>query len=86
MPLTWNEIMETYGWLLNRKVNIVHIPTEFIKKRDPEIAQNIYGDMSENGVFDNSKIRRFVPEYAPHITLREGLAPLAEVVRCTSRG
>ena len=74
MPLTWNEIMETYGWLLNRKVNIVHIPTEYIKKRSPELACGIYGDMSENGVFDNSKIRRFVPEYAPHITLRQGLA------------
>lgn len=73
MPMTWNEIMETYGWLLKRKVELVHIPTEYIKKKFPEMAQGIYGDMSENGVFDNSKIKRFVPEYAPHITLREGL-------------
>lgn len=74
MPMTWNEIMETYGWLLHRKVETVYIPTEYIKKTDPDMAEGIYGDMSENGVFDNSKIRRFVPEYAPHITLREGLA------------
>lgn len=74
MPMTWNEIMETYGWLLHRQVDIVHIPTEYISKKYPEMAQGIYGDMSENGVFDNSKIKRFVPEYAPHITLREGLA------------
>lgn len=74
MPMTWNEIMDTYGWLLNRKIKIVHIPTEYIKKRFPEMAEGIYGDMSENGVFDNSKIRRFVPEYMPHISLREGLA------------
>lgn len=74
MPMTWNEVMETYGWLLGRKVEMVHIPTEYIKKRDPAMAEGIYGDMSENGVFDNSKIRRFVPEYDPKITLREGLA------------
>lgn len=72
-PMSWNEIYKTYEWVLDRKVKLVHIPTDFIAKKYPEVAQGIYGDMSENGIFDNSKIKRFVQDFADRVNLRQGL-------------
>lgn len=71
--MPWNLIMETYGWVLGKMPKIIHVPTDFIAKRHPELSGSIYGDMSENGIFDNSKIKQFVPDYHPRIGLREGL-------------
>jgi nucleoside-diphosphate-sugar epimerase len=72
-PVTWNGIMQTYGQILGVEPNIVHIPTEFILKVSPEKASAIYGDMGDNGVFDISKLQRFVPGFRTRIRLREGL-------------
>lgn len=71
--LPWNVVLETYGWVLGKAPEIVQVPTDFIAKRYPDLRGIIYGDMSENGIYDNSKIKRFVPDYRPRISLREGL-------------
>src|SRR5690349_14115857 len=42
--------------------NIVTIPTEFICEVLPSMIGNLKGDKAHAGVFDNSKIKRFVPE------------------------
>lgn len=39
-----------------------------------ELRAKLYGDMAENAIFCNRKIKQFVPEYAPSISLHEGLA------------
>lgn len=71
--MTWNMIMETYGWVLGVKPDIRQIPVDFISKLYPDLKLGIYGDMAENGVFDNSKIKKFVPGFRTRVTLREGL-------------
>ena len=72
-PHTWNAIMELYGQILGVETKIVHVPTEFIGKLYPDKGMAILGDMSENAIFDISKLQKFVPGYRTRIPLREGL-------------
>ncbi|MDR2591839.1 MAG: NAD-dependent epimerase/dehydratase family protein [Chitinispirillales bacterium] len=62
--LSWNDIYKELGAALGaEKINPVHIPTSFIVKRYPDALGKLLGDKAENGVFDNSKIKRFVPGF-----------------------
>lgn len=72
--MTWNMIMETYGWILGVEPKIEHIPVDFIAKVYPDLKLGIYGDMIENGVFDIAKVQKFVPGYRTRVPLRDGLA------------
>lgn len=73
VPHTWNEIMQQYGALLGTDVKIVGIPAQILAKESAEIHRRLYGDMIENAVFDNTKIKRFVPGFCAEITLKMGL-------------
>jgi nucleoside-diphosphate-sugar epimerase len=62
--LTWNAIYAELGKALGaNKINPVHIPTNFIAKVYPDARGKLMGDKRENGVFDNSKIKKFVPGF-----------------------
>lgn len=66
--------MQTYGSLLGREVKIAAIPSQMLIRVNEELRAKLYGDMAENAIFCNRKIKQFVPEYAPSISLHEGLA------------
>ncbi len=62
--LSWNDIYKELGAALGvDNINPVHIPTSFIVKRYPDARGKLLGDKAENGVFDNSKIKKFVPGF-----------------------
>lgn len=61
--MSWNKIYEIIGTTLGKQPSIVHIPTDFINKIHPDSTGPLKGDKAENGVFDNSKIKRFVPHF-----------------------
>jgi nucleoside-diphosphate-sugar epimerase len=62
--LSWNDIYKELGAALGaKKLNAAHIPTSFIIKRYPDARGKLLGDKAENGVFDNSKIKKFVPGF-----------------------
>ncbi|MFP4163059.1 MAG: NAD-dependent epimerase/dehydratase family protein [Chitinispirillaceae bacterium] len=61
--LSWNRIYEELGAALGTEIKPVHIPSEFIAKVYPDALGMLMGDKRENGVFDNSKIKRFVPDF-----------------------
>jgi hypothetical protein len=42
--------------------HIVKVPTDLICQVAPQMAGTLKGDKSHPGVFDNTKIKRFVPE------------------------
>jgi len=61
--LTWNQIYAEIAASVGAKnPNIVTIPTELICEVLPSMIGNLKGDKAHAGVFDNSKIKRFVPE------------------------
>jgi hypothetical protein len=51
----------------------VHISTDFIAACRPETNGRLLGDASVCTVFDNSKIKRFVPEFRPVVPFAQGI-------------
>ena len=72
--LTWNEIYAEIAAALGVKSpQIVKVPTDFICQAAPQLAGNLKGDKSYPGVFDNAKIKRFVPEFRCNKPFRVGI-------------
>jgi len=71
--LTWNQIYQTIADELGVEAKMIHIPTDFIIKEVPRITGDLIGDKSWSVVFDNSKIKSFVPEFQATIPFREGM-------------
>jgi nucleoside-diphosphate-sugar epimerase len=56
------------------KPRLVHIATDFIIACLPEFAGGLPGDKAQSSVFDNTKIKRFVPDYIATTRFRDGIA------------
>ncbi|HUJ09563.1 MAG TPA: NAD-dependent epimerase/dehydratase family protein [Verrucomicrobiae bacterium] len=62
--LSWNQIYtEIAAAVGNASPVIEKIPLDFLCERFPETIEFTKGDKAEPGVFDNSKIKRFVPDF-----------------------
>ncbi len=71
--LTWNQIYQAVAAAVDKEANIVHIPSDFICKVDPEQTGSLLGDKAYSVVFDNSKIKRFVPGFVATIPFKQGI-------------
>ena len=73
---TWDQIYSIVAEALGVEPRIVHIPSEHILAGAPDWfwSELIIGDLSHSAVFDNSKIRRYVPEFAPRLTFHTAAA------------
>jgi nucleoside-diphosphate-sugar epimerase len=76
--LTWNQICITMAEALGVEANIVHIPSDFIKHFDDEWGNGLTGDKSHCMVFNNSKIRKLVPEFIATIPFSKGAREIIE--------
>jgi nucleoside-diphosphate-sugar epimerase len=67
---TWDQVYTTVGAALGTEPRLVHIPAQDIAAGAPDWlwSELILGDLSHSAVFDNSKIRRYVPDFAPRLT------------------
>ncbi len=71
--LTWDQIYEQIGDALGVKPNIVHVPSDFIAQIDPAGGAGLLGDKMWTVIFDNSKIKRLVPDYVASIPFHVGI-------------
>jgi nucleoside-diphosphate-sugar epimerase len=71
--LTWRQIYQTIADALGVELNPVYIPSDFIAQVDPGIGAGLLGDKAWSLVFDNSKIKSFVPTFQATIPFREGI-------------
>ncbi len=62
--LTWNQIVEILARAAGAEARIVHIPSDLIAAFDAEWGAGLLGDKAHSMIFDNSKIKRLVPDYA----------------------
>ena len=74
--LTWNQIYTLLARAAGTEPNLVHVPSEVIARFDPELGAGLLGDKAHSVIFDNSKIRRFVPDFAPAIPFAAGAAEI----------
>jgi nucleoside-diphosphate-sugar epimerase len=71
--LTWNQIYETIADALGVKPKIVHIATDLLARVAPQLSATLVGDKAWSVVFDNTKIKEFVPGYQAVIPFRQGI-------------
>lgn len=70
---SWKEMIHIIGDILNKKPDTVAIPASYIADKLPEYRGMLLGDWALDAVFDNSKIKRVVPEFVCTTSLREGI-------------
>lgn len=71
--LNWNQIYAQMGEALGVEPNIVYMPSPFVNAQNPHIGAGLIGDKMWSVIFDNSKIKRFVPDYVATIPFHEGI-------------
>ena len=71
--LTWNQIFEAIGNAVGHRVKIVHISSDFLCSYDKSFTGPLLGDKSYSVIFDNSKIKTYVPDYCATVPFSEGI-------------
>ncbi len=72
--LTWNEIHEILGRAAGVRPKLVHVPSDLIAAFDPDWGASLLGDKTHSMVFDNTKIKRLVPDFRATIPYVRGAA------------
>lgn len=76
--LTWNQIFTIVGNAAGVEPRIVHVPSEVIAKHHPAWGAGLLGDKAHSVIFDNTKLKRLVPDYVARIPFSRGAE---EIVR-----
>lgn len=78
--LTWDRIHGIVAGALGVKPNAVHIASEKIIRHNPEYVGTLLGDKAHSVYFDNSKLRRFVPDYNPAVRFSDAIHNIIETM------
>ena len=72
--VTWNQIYEIIAEALGVKLKAVYVASEFLDACSSEdFKGSLLGDKANSVVFDNSKLKRLVPEFAATTRLDRGI-------------
>jgi len=71
--LTWNQIFQIAAEALDVTPRFVHIPSDFINRFDREWGSSLLGDKAHSMIFDNSKIKKTVPDLGVTIPFSTGV-------------
>jgi len=71
--MSWDQWYRATAEAAGAEARLIHIPSEFIGACIPESRPGLLGDKSVSVVFDNSKIKRFVPGYCATMPFAEGI-------------
>ncbi|MBQ8111507.1 MAG: SDR family oxidoreductase [Clostridia bacterium] len=75
--LTWNQIYETIADALGVKLNAYHVSSEYLAAvGDPlgyDFTGSLIGDKAVSVVFDNSKLKRVVPDMRTTVRFDQGV-------------
>ena len=78
--VTWDQIHRIFADAAGAPApQLVHVPSDVIAAYDARWGEGLLGDKTHSMVFDNSKIKRFVPDFACTIPLSWGAR---EVIAC----
>jgi nucleoside-diphosphate-sugar epimerase len=71
--LTWNDIYDRVGAALGVEVEKVHISSDFLARVRPDLGGPLLGDKANCAVFDNSKLKRLVPDFCVKVPFDIGV-------------
>ncbi len=72
--MTWDMVIKQIADVLGLPLKTTHISSEFILAFLPDQLGNLMGDKAVSAVFDNSKLKRFVPDFEAMVTFKDGIA------------
>ncbi|HTW06649.1 MAG TPA: NAD-dependent epimerase/dehydratase family protein [Acidimicrobiales bacterium] len=77
--LTWDQIYTMVATALGVPARLVHLASDLFPVVAPDWfwSDLIVGDLAHSAVFDNTKIRRYVPGFAPMLTFQRSVIRLA---------
>jgi nucleoside-diphosphate-sugar epimerase len=79
--VTWNQIYQIIADALGVKLNAVHVSSEFLDACSKEdFRGGLLGDKANSVVFDNSKLKRLVPEFVATTRLDQGIRQTIEYI------
>lgn len=70
--LTWNQIFNIIATAAGTEAKVVHIASDLIAKFDKDWGDGLLGDKAHSMLFDNSKIKKIVPEFNCLIPFTKG--------------
>lgn len=72
--LTWNQIYTEIAAAVGSELpELVKVPADFICEVAPQLTGSLKGDKAHPGVFDNAKVKRFVPDFQCRVPFRAGI-------------
>ncbi|OWA35917.1 NAD-dependent dehydratase [Saccharibacillus sp. O16] len=76
--VTWNQIHEIVAAELGVQPNLLHVPSTFLDAcSDEDYRGSLLGDKANTVVFDNSKVKRLVPDFVATTRADQGLREAA---------
>ena len=79
--LTWNQIYQTIADALGVKLNAIHVSSEFLDACSKEDYRGgLLGDKANSVVFDNSKLKRLVPDFVAATRFDQGIKQTVEYI------
>ncbi len=72
--LTWDQIYRLLGRAAGVEApKLVHVPSELIAAYDKDWGDGLLGDKAHSMIFDNTKIKRLVPDFVAAIPFAQGV-------------
>jgi len=71
--MTWDQWYGITAEAAGAEAKLIHIPSDFIAECLPDSRGSLIGDKAVSVVFDNSKIKRFVPDYCATTPYTQGV-------------
>ena len=76
--LSWNQIFEILANAADGSFHPVYIPSKIIAEFDPDWGSSLLGDKSHSMIFDNTKIKRIVPDFTATIPFSRGAQEIVD--------
>jgi len=70
--LDWDRIYTYIAHAAGVDANLLHIASDYLGEWRPDLRESLLGDHSCSAVFDNSKIKKYVPDFHCEVPFEEG--------------
>lgn len=71
--MTWDAYLQIIAGAVGEKAEITHIASDAIARRIPEQYDALVGDKAQTAIFDNTKIKTFVPGFTAAVPFETGI-------------
>src|SRR5919202_2735170 len=70
--LTWDQVAHALAAALGVEPHLVHVTSDAIAAADPAWGAGLLGDKAHSMVFDNTKLKRLVPDFVATTPFEQG--------------